>query len=242
VSASDDDTLPAVRDAIPAVREAGVRQQPGYPRGVRSQHWMLDQLPVGLLDGEFFVRFVSLFQHLGDSLLANADNVEHLADLSVTPDPMVRWLGSWIGIDALDPSLDTALQRRIVGGAAQTLAWRGTWAGLVTFLAKTTGSDEADIEVVDGGGIWRTGDAPADTAWVRMKVPTLGWLEQQDFIELVRDEVPAHVQAYLHLGEDLIWSSDGSPAAPTGEPTGMPTGRHSSDDSSSTSTGREPPR
>ena len=44
------------------------RQNPlpeGIRTGPRSPHWMLNQLPVGMLDGDFFVRFVSIFQELG---------------------------------------------------------------------------------------------------------------------------------------------------------------------------------
>ena len=48
---------------------------------------------------------MSIFQELGESLLEDADNVDNVADLSVAPDAMVRWLGSWIGVDAVDPSL-----------------------------------------------------------------------------------------------------------------------------------------
>ena len=45
---------------------------------------------------------------------------------------MVRWLGSWIGIESIDPSLPVPLQRLTVRTAARTLAWRGTTRGLKT--------------------------------------------------------------------------------------------------------------
>ncbi|MCW2527149.1 MAG: phage tail protein, partial [Pseudonocardiales bacterium] len=192
---SVDDRLPAVRSAILPAPDGSESRPPsrthgGVVRHTRSPHWLLDQLPVGLLDGDFFVRFVSLFQQLGESLLEDADNVEHVADLSVAPDAMVRWLGSWIGMPAIDPSLPVPLQRRIVSSSAQTLTWRGTKSGLTRFLALTT---EGPAEVTDGGGIWREGDAPADTAWVRMNVESTGWLSEPDFVALVRDEIPAHL-------------------------------------------------
>lgn len=186
-------------------RRTGLRVSSRQP--ARSADWMLNQLPVGMLDSDFFVRFVSIFQEIGSTLIANADNVEHVADLSVTPESMIGWLASWIGLDSVDPSLPPELQRRIVASSADTLAWRGTVAGLTRFLELTS---DGPATVQDGGGIWRDGDAPEDTAWVRMDVESTGWLPETDFVALVRDEVPAHVRAELYVAGRLIWSSETS--------------------------------
>ena len=92
----------------------------------------------------------------------------------------------------------------IVRSSASTMSWRGTKAGLVQFLEMTSGGA---AEVVDGGGVWREGEAPADTAQVRMTVASTGWLQENDFVALVRDEVPAHVRAELWIGDRRVWSS-----------------------------------
>jgi phage tail-like protein len=186
-----------------------VRRSGSMPDGVRRaprrELWMLDQLPTGLLTDDFFRRFASIFQQMANTIVANADNVEHLPDVTVAPDAMVRWLGSWIGVDGIDADLPDGLQRRIVESAADTLAWRGTARGLQRFLELISGSE---VEVEDGGGVWRDGEAPEDTAWVQMRVQSTGWLPAADFAALVRDEVPAHVHAQLWLGERLLWDSD----------------------------------
>jgi len=171
----------------------------------RSPSWMINQLPLGMLESDFFVRFVSIFQELGETLFADADNVDNLVDLSVAPVPAVRWLGSWIGVEGIDASLPEELQRRIVGSTAKTLAWRGTVAGLKHFLELISGGA---VEVADGGGVWRAGDTPEDTAWVRMSVESTGWLTEADFVALVRDEVPAHVRAELVVAGRSVWTSD----------------------------------
>jgi len=185
------------------------RKQVGQPdrvsRSSRSPHWLLNQLPVGMLDADFFVRFVSIFQEIGSTLLEDADNIDNLVDVSVAPEPVVRWLGTWIGAESIDESLDDAVKRRIVAGAATTLTWRGTVHGLRRFLELTSGGP---AEVEDGGGVWREGEAPADTAWVRMTVESTGWLDEADFVDLVRDEVPAHVRAELFVGDRRVWPAD----------------------------------
>jgi phage tail-like protein len=177
----------------------------GHVRPQRSPTWMLDQLPVAMVDHDFFARFVSIFQDLGTTLLEDADNVEHLPDVTVTPAPLLPYLAGWIGVETIDDSQPETLQRRIVSGAAKTLTWRGTARGLSSYLELIS---EGAAEVEEGGGIWRAGDAPEDTAWVVMRVQSTGLLELDDFIDVVRDEVPAHVRAELYVGPDRVWTSE----------------------------------
>ena len=188
--------------SVQAVRRPASRHH--VQRAARDSMWMVNQLPVGMLDSRFFVQFVSLFQQLADPLLDNADNVEHVVDPTVAPESMLRWMGSWIGLDSIDPQLPADLQRLIVRSSARTLAWRGTKAGLTEFLQMTSG---APAEVTEGGGVWREGESPADTAYVRMSVASTGWLPAKDFIALLRDEIPAHVRAELWIAGRLAWSS-----------------------------------
>jgi len=183
------------RAALPAARI----------RPTRPTDWMLNQLPVGLLDSDFFVRFVSIFQEVGSTLVADADNIDNVPNLSVAPEPLLPWLASWIGVEGVDPSLPAPVQRRLISGAAHTLAWRGTPAGLTRFLELLS---DGPATVTDGGGVWRDGEAPADTAWVKMVVQSTGWLGDGDFVDLIRDEVPAHVRAELYVGDRLIWTSE----------------------------------
>jgi len=184
-------------------------QAPGPARGDlrprRDPNWMLHQLPVQMASDDFFARFVSIFQELGTALLEDADNVDHVADVTVTPVDNLAWLGSWIGVDDIDPSMPEALRRRIVATASATLMRRGTVQGLQTYLELLSGGPAL---VEDGGGVWRADDAPHDTAWVRMHVRTTGQLDPGAFVDAVRDEVPAHVRAELYVGDALIWTTE----------------------------------
>jgi hypothetical protein len=55
------------------------------------------------------------------------------------------------------------------------------------------------VQVTDGGGVWIEGEAPDDVAWVRMQVQGTGHLSEDEFVALIRDEVPAHVRAELFV-------------------------------------------
>lgn len=186
------------RSFSPPRRDARVGPPPRHPQ------WLVNQLPVGMLQSDFFVRFVSLFQELGTRLLDDADLVEHVPDLTVTPAPMLSTLASWIGVDTVDASLPEGLQRVLLAGSARSLAHRGTRAGLQHLLTMLSGGP---AEVRDGGGVWSEGEAPRDTAWVTLHVGSLGHLSEDEFVRLVRDEIPAHVRAELWVGQHRLFTT-----------------------------------
>ena len=194
-------TAVAVSAHHPVVGVAGVgipvRRGMRVSRPARHPRWLVDQLPVGMAQHDFFVRFVGIFQELASTLLDDADMVEHVADVTVTPVPMLEALAGWIGVDSVDASLPVDLQRLIVRSSARSLARRGTADGLREFVQMLSGGP-ATID--DGGGIWREGEAPNDVAWVRIEVDGTGHLTDQEFVALLRDEVPAHVRVELWVG------------------------------------------
>ncbi len=172
---------------------------------MRRDDWLLAQLPVGMVEDDFFVRFVSIFQEVATTMLDGVDNLESVLDVSVAPEPMVRWLASWIGVESVDASLPHTLQRQIVQASARMLAWRGTRHGLRQFLELISG---APVEIEDSGGVFAEGGAPLGPPWVRLRVASTGWLSEADFVALVRDEVPAHVAIELWVDERQILPSE----------------------------------
>jgi len=189
---------PVTAAHAPARRGMRVGHLPRHPR------WLVDQLPVGMVQSDFFVRFVALFQELASTLLDDADLVEHIPDVTVTPAPMLQTLAGWIGVDGVDASLPPQLQRLIVASSSRSLAHRGTVRGLRGFVEMLSG---APAEVVDGGGIWREGDAPRDVCWVRITVAGTGHLSEDEFVAILRDEVPAHVRIEVWVGSRRVLST-----------------------------------
>jgi phage tail-like protein len=189
---------------------------------VRRNDWLIGQLPMGMLDDDFFIRFTSMFQELATTLLDGVDNIPNVVDVTVAPAPMVRWLGSWIGVDNVDSSLPVDLQRRIVRESGQILSWRGTHRGLVQFLELVTGGS---VEVSDSGGIFVAGDAGNRPPHVTMRVESTGWIREDDFVNLVVDELPANVTYELYVRDRRLWPPQGpieavSPAVVMATPAG----------------------
>lgn len=171
----------------------------------RRESWLVGQLPMGMLDDDFFLRFVSMFEEEATTLVSGVDNIPNVVDPTVAPAEMVRWLGSWIGLPPIDSSLDEHMQRRLVRTGSECLAWRGTRRGLQRFLEVI--SDGA-AEVLESGSIRRDQGQFAPDPSVVMKVDGTGGMSVQEFVSVVRDELPANSQFEMWLGDSRIWPPD----------------------------------
>jgi phage tail-like protein len=169
---------------------------------VRRDGWLLQQLPMGMTDDDFFVRFVSIFQEVASTLYEDADTIEHIVDPTVAPVPMLAWLGRWLGVSWLDASLPEATQRRVVRSLGQALAWRGTLRGLTIILEAVTGGP---VILTETGSVRRHRDEPAPSPFIRIQVGSTGWLDDADFVRVVRDELPVSVACQIEVAGRRIW-------------------------------------
>lgn len=169
---------------------------------MRRDGWLVQQLPMGMTDDDFFVRFVSIFEEVASTLFDDADTIEHIVDPTVAPVPMLAWLGGWLGVSWLDGSLPEETQRRVVRSLGEALAWRGTQRGLTTILEAVTGEP---VILSETGGVRRHRNDPAPSPFVRIQVASTGWLDDGDFIQLVRDELPVSVACQIEVAGRRIW-------------------------------------
>jgi phage tail-like protein len=164
-----------------------------------STTWLLDQLPSYLASDDFFARFVAMFAELAEGTLAHADALPHLADVDVTPDAMVPFLASWMGVGTVDDTLPGDRQRLLVARLGAIQAWRGTRRGLCDVLELVTG---APATVVDSGGIYAEGEAPRGQRHVVVRVETAGSVTREHLFAFVSDEVPTDCSFELEIGDD----------------------------------------
>lgn len=182
-----------------------------------SGAWLVQQLPAHLLDDPFFRRFVGIFGELADGLRDHADGLEHVVDVTVAPDPLVRYVGRWLGVESIDPSLPVERQRDLVRGAGRLLAWRGTGKGLAGFLELVTG---APAVITESGGVFRRGETPRAPTPVQVRVEDTGHVTDEHLLVLLRNELPADVEFELRVGTRAVWPPHASLSA--GEPSPRP--------------------
>jgi phage tail-like protein len=177
----------------------------------RRDDWLIHQLPVGMVEDAFLVRFLSIFQDVADTVASQIDNLPHMFDATVAPPTMVRALGYWIGLDWIDPSLPDTLQRRIVREYFSLLRWRGTKRGMRQLL-ELISQQPANVE--ETGGIFQEGQSPADIGHVVLKVRSTGWATEADLLRIVRSELPASVTFELFVADRRIWPPEPSEQGP----------------------------
>ena len=133
---------------------------PPAVNGAATGGWLVDQLPGCFAGDDFLRRFIALFQELADGLRRRIDGIEHAVDATVAPPVFVRWMGGWLGVTSIDPSLPERRQRELAFGFGSLLVRRGTRTGLQQALELVTGQR---VEVRDPGATVRDGD-PAPPA------------------------------------------------------------------------------
>jgi len=188
------------------LHELPEQEQSSYPPG-----WLVGQLPVGMRDDDLLVRLTTIFERVGATLRAGADATELVADHRVTSAAMLQYLSTWTGLEVLDPELPVLRQRAVVAAISRSVPRRGTRAALRTMLEAIT---EAPVEILEPGGVFREGEAPEHDGSIEVRVRGTGHLTAEELIELVRDEVPAH------LALRLVVLGEGDPSG-TGDPSTM---------------------
>lgn len=180
---------------------------------MRRDDWLIHQLPVGMVEDDFLVRFLSIFQTVADGVLHEIDNLPHMFDPAVAPDAMVRLMGRWLAVNWVDSSLPDATQRDIVRRYSQLLQWRGTRKGMQLLLELISGQPAV---VRDSGGVYLEDESPGYAPHVRLEVAATGWASEQDLLDIVRSELPASLTFELVIAGRTVWPpvDDGSGGAP----------------------------
>jgi phage tail-like protein len=172
---------------------------------MRRDDWLSHQLPVGMTDDDFLMRFLKIFQTVSDTVFHQVDTLPYMFDPAVAPDEMVRLMSRWLGLELVDSSLDDALQREVVMEYSKLLKWRGTRRGMQHMLEVIT---SGEVTVDDSGGVYPEGDAPRTAPHVRIAVEGTGWATEEDLLVMIRTELPASVTFELRIGDDLVWPVD----------------------------------
>lgn len=172
---------------------------------MRRSDWLLQQLPVSMVEDDFLGRFLMIFQSIADTELHQIDTLKHMFDPAVAPDAMVRLMGQWIGVDWIDPSLPDELQRDMVRGYSALVRWRGTRQGLKMLLELVT---NGPATVIDNGGVYPEGEAPVTDPHVVLRIESTGWATERDVLRIVRAELPASVTFELFVGDRQLWPTD----------------------------------
>jgi phage tail-like protein len=109
----------------------------------------IQYLPALYRDDEFMGQFLLIFESVMKPLENSVNNLELYLDPQMTPESLLTWLGSWVGL-ALDPTLPLERRRELVKRSAELYRWRGTRHGLFEYLRIYTGTVPEISEYIPG--------------------------------------------------------------------------------------------
>ena len=109
----------------------------------------LEYLPSLYRDDKNMEEFLHIFEDIINPIENSVDNLELYFDPLLTPEPVLSWLASWLGL-VLDENLPLERRRKLVGSAAELYRWRGTKKGLSEYLSIYTGNTPEISESVAG--------------------------------------------------------------------------------------------
>lgn len=171
------------------------------------QGWLREQLPTVMAEDPFTSRFVQVFEDVATTMRERSDAIDDLFDVTVAPPGIVRFIGSWVGID-VPASLPVDSQRRLVQAAGPLLRWRGTARGIERLVEAVTG---AAVTVAEHGGVFAEGAAPRRNPMVAIEVTDTGPLNEEQLLAMLRVEVPADAVLELRVAGHAVEASTEAP-------------------------------
>jgi phage tail-like protein len=171
---------------------------------------IVDLLPAAMVDDDFTIRFVGIFDQLQSDIAAGVAGATAYFDPSTTPTDFLRLLALWINLpipatweDA--DRTDGSEIRQYLTDAAPLFRWRGTRRGLETLLRSAT---RCPVSVADPGGVWveGAGDEVGELGPVRVEIDgPVSLISRADIDTLVRAEIPVGVrfEVVVHESSDI---------------------------------------
>jgi len=139
---------------------------------------------------------MSIFEDIAGGVQDRIDDIEHCFDPSVAPLSMVRWLGSWMGVE-IDSSFDPVVQRLLVSATGRSLSLRGTPRGMRQLVADLTGGD---VIVKDEGGVIGPADAVPSGVTITVYAETTGKLTEAQLHGVIKQDCPVGSQLEVVIG------------------------------------------
>lgn len=165
----------------------------GTVPGLLTRYPLGRALPALYQDDPFTQRFLAGLDEVLAPVLSVLDCLDAYVDPRTAPLDLLRWVGSWLGVD-VDPSWPPDKQRAVVRATAAAHAGRGTATAMVAWLLLVHG---LHAEVLESGGVavsevpgGRLPGEPEPLVRVRLKGATPEQVEQVR--PLLRAWCPAH--------------------------------------------------
>jgi phage tail-like protein len=167
----------------------------------------LQYLPAPYHADPFVGRYLMIVETILSSIEGKVDNLHYYFDPMVTPEELLPWLASWVGVE-LDENMPVAKRRVAIATAAGLYRWQGTRRAVRERLRAYTGTRPLIVENCDGmrlgqdaalGVNTRLGQARPYTMAITVAVDSADDVDPAVLRRIVDAEKPAHVTYTLEV-------------------------------------------
>jgi phage tail-like protein len=116
--------------------------------GIPISHPLMGMLPAIYHGDDFSTRWLRGFDEVLAPITSTLDCFSAYLDPALTPEDILRWLGSWLGADDLD-DIPIPRRRTLVASVVSLYALRGTPQGIRELMELTL---PVSCDVIEGGG------------------------------------------------------------------------------------------
>src|SRR5688572_7110552 len=164
-------------------------------------------LPAPYAADPFLGRYLMIVEAIFSSIERTIDNVPYYFDPSTTPEELLPWLASWVGVD-LDENAPVEKRRRVLAKAAELYRWQGTRRALRQQLEDYTGQRPLIVENFDGlrlgsdamlGVNTQLGQARPHTMHITALADDAAAMDEGVLRRIVEAEKPVHVGYVLEV-------------------------------------------
>jgi phage tail-like protein len=164
-------------------------------------------LPAPYAADPFLGRYLMIVETILSSIEQTVDNLPYYFDPSTTPEELLPWLASWVGVE-LDENAPVEKRRRTLARAAGLYRWQGTRRALREQLQEYTGQRPLIVENFDGlrlggdamlGVNTELGQSRPHTMHITALTDDAGALDQGVLRRIVEAEKPVHVGYTLEV-------------------------------------------
>ena len=174
----------------------------GGPRLPSDRYFFTDEgssyihyLPPPFQEVAFLHRFLLIFEATLDPLEKMIDQIHHYFDPLLVPEPLLIWLGSWVGV-AIDENITIRQQRELVKCAWMLYLWRGTRRGMLEYLRIYTGVTPL---IIEPGQADVAANLPPHVFAVILNVPEPEKLNRVLIERIIDAQKPAHTSYVLQI-------------------------------------------
>lgn len=143
---------------------------------------------------------VAILEEVSETVQQQADQIQFLADPSVTPEFLLPWLGRFVDAPGSE-NLPENERRDLLRDTGSLILRKGTREHIVTLIEPYL---VGPIDLLEDGGIFREGESGRCEGNIVVRASAIAHGTADDLYKLVRSITPVHCQIRIEIAGQTV--------------------------------------